>query len=764
MTAHLGPDTAGPGLHAGGAGSGGDTGAPGTDAGPAWRQVLNGAQPAATVRHLLARLALLEERLARTVGGEPNLLADPGRGLEVMAEEAARLSGSESASDVPGGDIDAARASVEAWADRVERAGERLRLREMERAFGLDTLDTEILLVALAPDVVSRFSSWYSLLGGEAAAGSVTVRLALRLCSSSTASAFGRARFLTAAPLVAPGLLQVRDTDRPLSGRSLIVPDRVVSHLLGDDTIDDELEGRARLVHAPSHPVPVAYRNLARRLAGAVRDGARSVYIWARDIGSATDFAVAAMATSGSPVLVLESPTVQDAAEADRTPVVAAVREALLRGCPLLVAPGIMPSPALDCVGRRPAAVPLVLTGTTPWGRDRGRAPDLVLEAPVTTDEDRVSMWRYALARTSADRTAFASGEPAQGASSPGGRMEPQDSGALAQSMSSYRLGPAQILTSARAAVARSRFEEVPLALTHLRDAARIHNATGLGRLARRIIPRAGWGDLVLGPLPASQLRDLADRARHRGRVLGNWQMRPGGNRGTGVAGLFTGESGTGKTLAAEVLAGDLGLDLYVVDLATVVDKYIGETEKHLEQIFTEAAEVNGVLLFDEADAIFARRCETQDAHDRYANLETAYLLQRLETFDGLALLTTNLYGNIDPAFTRRLDLVVHFPPPDATDRRTLWDLCLGTALPRSADLDLDLIARNFELAGGSIRSCALTAAYRAAATGQPVDTSGLASAIRAEYRKLGRLARTELFEALTTSDTRARDEEGRPP
>ena len=157
--------------------------------------------------------------------------------------------------------------------------------------------------------------------------------------------------------------------------------------------------------------------------------------------------------------------------------------------------------------------------------------------------------------------------------------------------------------------------------------------------------------------------------------------MRPGGGRGRGVAALFAGDSGTGKTMSAEVIAHDLGLDLYVVDLATVVDKYVGETEKNLERIFVEAAGVNAVLLFDEADAIFGKRSEVRDAHDRYANVESAYLLQRMESFDGLAILATNLRANIDEAFTRRLDVMVDFPLPDADHRHALWDRCLGTTV-----------------------------------------------------------------------------------
>jgi SpoVK/Ycf46/Vps4 family AAA+-type ATPase len=216
--------------------------------------------------------------------------------------------------------------------------------------------------------------------------------------------------------------------------------------------------------------------------------------------------------------------------------------------------------------------------------------------------------------------------------------------------------------------------------------------------------------------------------------------MRPGAGRGHGVAALFAGDSGTGKTMSAEVVARALGLDLYVVDLATVVDKYVGETEKNLERIFTAAAGVNGVLLFDEADAVFGRRSEVKDAHDRYANIESAYLLQRMETFDGLAILATNLRANIDEAFTRRLDVVVDFPLPDAAHRQILWDRCLGRTLHRTADIDLAFLGQAFELAGGAIRSAAVTAAYLAADDGGSVTMAHLVTAVQREYRKLGRL------------------------
>ncbi|MGV2921532.1 ATP-binding protein, partial [Streptomyces alfalfae] len=274
---------------------------------------------------------------------------------------------------------------------------------------------------------------------------------------------------------------------------------------------------------------------------------------------------------------------------------------------------------------------------------------------------------------------------------------------------------------------------------SHVRLAARQQAASGLERHARRIRPAVGWDDLVLPPEPLARLRELAARARFRERVLGEWRLSAGGGRGRGVLGLFAGDSGTGKTHSAEVVAAELGLDLYVVQLSSVVDKYVGETEKNLERIFAEADVTDSVLLFDEADAVFGKRSDVKDSHDKYANMESAYLLQRLEAFDGIALLTTNLRANIDDAFTRRLDVVVDFPFPDADQRLALWRHSLRH-VPCAEGIDPTACARQFELAGGSIRGAVVTAAYAAATRGSPVTEADLLEGARREYRKAGRL------------------------
>jgi hypothetical protein len=450
-------------------------------------------------------------------------------------------------------------------------------------------------------------------------------------------------------------------------------------------------------------------------LVRALRRPAPLVYLHDRIAVSAEPVADAA-AAAGLPLVVIDLDRLEPNVDAERL-VLAAVREVRLRGGVLVAGPiDHLAEVDLAAVRKLTAApVAVVLIGHRGWDPAFASRPPLVIEAPALSGPARARLWRSVLD----GRTA--------------GGFDP------AELTGHYRLAVGQIRRAAGAALLAAGLDDRDVGAADVRLGARQQNAARLERLARRIDPAVSWDDLVLPPLVLGGLRNLARRVRHRERVLGEWGMRPGGGRGVGITALFAGDSGTGKTMSAEVIATELGLDLYVVNLATVVDKYIGETEKNLDRIFAEADNVNGVLLFDEADALFGQRSEVRDSHDRYANIEVAYLLQRMETFDGLAILSTNLRSNIDEAFTRRLDVIVDFPMPDPELRHRLWEHCLST-LSVDGDLDLAYCAKAFELSGGNIRSIAVTIAYEAAAGERPVGMVDVIRAIAQEYRKLGRL------------------------
>ena len=242
-------------------------------------------------------------------------------------------------------------------------------------------------------------------------------------------------------------------------------------------------------------------------------------------------------------------------------------------------------------------------------------------------------------------------------------------------------------------------------------------------------------------------LRSISAYLRHRDRVLADWGYERTVARTQGLKVLFAGESGTGKTMAAQVLAAELGMELFRVDLATVVSKYIGETEKNLERIFTAADGSNAILFFDEADALFGKRSEVGDSHDRYANIEVAYLLQRMELYPGAVILATNFKRNIDDAFIRRLDFVIDFPFPEADDRRRIWRLLLPEEAPVAEDVDLGFLATQFKLSGGAIRNCSLAAAFQAADEDAEIEMRHLVRAVAQEYGKQGRLTLEADFE-----------------
>jgi hypothetical protein len=290
--------------------------------------------------------------------------------------------------------------------------------------------------------------------------------------------------------------------------------------------------------------------------------------------------------------------------------------------------------------------------------------------------------------------------------------------------------------------LARTQADQHPAAENAARVvlyASRRIASANLPHFARRIEPVFQLEDVVLPADRHAQLRELVSQVTHADTVLEAWGFKRQLPYGRGVAALFSGPSGTGKTMAAQAIARQLDTELYIVDLARIVSKYIGETEKNLDAAFNDAERASAVLLFDEADALFGKRSDVKDSHDRYANIEVAYLLQRMETYSGVAILTTNLRQNLDSAFLRRLRFIIEFPKPDAAARERIWQQCLSSGAPRAADLDFTQLARRVDITGGNIRQITLQAAFAAAAEAAPIAMRHLIAATRAELRKLGR-------------------------
>jgi hypothetical protein len=343
----------------------------------------------------------------------------------------------------------------------------------------------------------------------------------------------------------------------------------------------------------------------------------------------------------------------------------------------------------------------------------RVRRDKIVYETVKPSAEEQVSLWKNSLGET-------------------GAALDGQVNRLVTQ----FNLSSKTIRSASMAALAQlpDNSDETQL-LSAIWKACCAHTRPQVEELAQRIDPVAGWDDLVLPAQQKEILKEIVLQVRQRNKVYQEWGFAARSARGLGISALFTGESGTGKTMASEVLAKALELDLYRIDLSQVINKYVGETEKNLKQIFDAAEDGGSILLFDEADALFGKRSEVRDSHDRYANIEVSYLLQRMEAYRGLAILTTNMKSTMDKAWMRRIRFIVQFPFPDAAQRAEIWRKAFPADTPLGV-LQIDKLAR-LNIAGGNIRNIALNAAFIAADEGRPVDMSHISRAARSEYNKL---------------------------
>jgi AAA+ superfamily predicted ATPase len=583
-------------------------------------------------------------------------------------------------------------------------------LGQLRATFSLSPAESDVLLLAVAPEFDPRYESIYAYLHNDVTRKAASIELALRLWfEGDGASAEARRIFHPGSPLARECLITV--AGERFASRAIASDSRVAGFLAGDDAIDERLHSWTRCF-APGEtaaPLPFAEEQVdlwCRAFDAASASGGIMLFR-GRHASGKRAVAHALSQTAGVPLLSARP------AALDEVGLRLLRREARLRDAAVYIA--MPPEASLEPVDAafRDSGVP-VLCGR-PGRHDDERFAHYCFDIPGLPAEARRNVWQSALPESS-DCTA-----------------------GIEEVAAKFSLTSGQIAAAAGDAARHAMLREESVTAEDLHRAARRQAGARLLRLATPVELVFRWDDLVLPAPVFTQLREICSQVRQREHVLHAWNFAARLGAARGIAVLFAGPSGTGKTMAAGVIARELGLDLYRIDLATVVSKYIGETEKNLSRIFEDAEDSNAILFFDEADALFGKRSEVKDAHDRYANLEIAYLLQRMETYSGVAILATNLMSNIDEAFARRMAHLVEFPFPDVPLRQRLWRQCLPAEAPLSGDVNLAALANQFHVTGGNIRNITLAAAFVASEQGCAIGMDHLVRATARELAKIGR-------------------------
>lgn len=600
------------------------------------------------------------------------------------------------------GDASAAQQAVEQARSQMLAASA---IDRVTQAFGLSVFERDLLLLCAGVEMDSALAERCAHAHNDAHRTYASLGLALATLDDPHWSALAPVR-----PLRRWRLIEVDQSNGLAQGR-LRIDERVLHYLAGVNYLDPRLQSLLRARAVPDL-MAQSHRDLCVNVLTALEqrvEPAPAVMLVGDDPSGQADIAAQAAAVLGLALQVMRAEDVpQNPAELDALAVLWQ-REALLLASTLLIDCGDEAAPKavarfIDRLGG------LVFVASREAVSSERATLRFAVNKPDATEQKR--LWQQALG-SSAERL----------------------NGSLDAVASQFRLSAQTILNHGASLYSALAASDTPDAL--MWSTCRSLGRPKLDELAQRIEPGADWHDLILPPEQAATLGQIAAHVKQRLKVYQDWGFADKGARGLGISALFAGESGTGKTMAAEVLANELGLDLYRIDLSSVVSKYIGETEKNLRRVFDAAEECGAMLLFDEADALFGKRSEVKDSHDRYANIEVSYLLQRMEAYCGLAILTTNLKTALDTAFQRRLRFVVQFPFPDQGLREAIWRGVFPHATPRR-ELDFAKLAR-LHVAGGSIRNIALNAAFFAADRDEPVT---MAHVLHAAHHEAGKRER----------------------
>lgn len=620
--------------------------------------------------------------------------------------------------------------------------------------FNLSDFDVNIIAIALAPELDRRYERLYAYLQDDVRCKRPTVDLALNLlCTSAIEKLARRVNFSADAPLIRHSLLHLfpdsHQTDPPLLAHNIKLDQQVIQLLLGEPGIDGRLVSFCQLItpkfQLDDLPLKPEIKQGLISLVNAdwLAGKTLNLYFQGEDISGKSHTSEAIANSLQVPLLIANSTRILAAKAEFQFTIKLLFREAWFKNALLYIED-------LDVLQTQENTIlyqeflkelteysrVTILAGIKPWVNTTTKAIEVITIPFVMPNfQQRRFYWENYL--QSVDIT-----------------LDAIDLDSLSDR---FRLTSEQIadaVTNARnqvrwqAAVSEfpnSQFSpQKPITLTDLFTASRGLSGQDLATLSRHIQPKYSWEDIILPDHQKNLLREICNQIKHQHLVWEEWDFESKISLGKGLNVMFSGTPGTGKTMAAEIISQELQLDLYKIDLSQVVSKYIGETEKNLNRIFTAATNANAILLFDEADALFGKRSEVKDAHDRYANLEISYLLQKMEEYEGITILTTNLRMNMDDAFVRRLRFIIEFPFPSEKQRYQIWQKIFPKSAPCSPELDLNFLARNFELTGANIRNIALTAAFLAADDNNQIEVAHLIQAVRREYQKMGKIIKNK--------------------
>lgn len=623
----------------------------------------------------------------------------------------------------------------------------------LQQTYGLSSFDLDVMLIALAPEIDLDYGRLYAYLQDNVSRRWPSVDLVLNLlCKSPDDKIACRTRFSPQAPLLNHQLLKIsadREGDTvPLLAHYLQLDGQIIRFLLGEQTLDPRLSSFSQLHQPEIYGCTLLPDELVRPLHNLIKAALDDhqplrIYLQGPSSTQALNVAECITAKADSPLLVVDlAKTLQADLAYSWLPTVIC-REAWLQDAILFLsnAEPLLNNDNRDNFEVFTAALAafagvVIIAGNEPW-RPSEQTTLGMITIPLTMPgfEERAQTWRAHLTAACI-------------------WLDDDD---IARLAGRFQLDSRQIAEAAAAALNQRRLTDAATdgayqtslpTLTELSHAARAQSGHDLVQLSRKITPIYEWQDIILPEDTRAQLREMCQRVDWGHRVLDDWGFKQKLSQGKGLNALFVGPSGTGKTMAAEIMANELSLDLYKIDLSGVVSKYIGETEKNLDRVFQAAQRANAILFFDEADALFGKRSEVRDSHDRYANIEISYLLQKMEEHDGITILATNLRQNLDEAFVRRVAFTVHFPFPNDESRLRIWQSVWPNEKLLADDVDLAYLAQNFRLSGGNIRNVALAAAFLAANSTETahgaITLAHILCAIRREYQKMGKVLTNE--------------------